>query len=190
MIVAPLSYFWSAAVPNPNPIEDSIAHQYALGMTHTNVNPSDAYVAPMPQSNFDKMGKKASDHVHDLMREIAGELRHMWGFLVALGAGHLGAEAKITPQAKHTDIRTMSNGKPLLPLEHRLLHLHLAKRTTPEKLVARAITHHKHRQHDVRGHWRTIRNPDGTVKKRVPVKDHKRGDERLGIITKTYHVER
>jgi hypothetical protein len=123
-------------------------------------------------------------------QEIAGELRHIWGFLIALGAGQLGVESTATPQPKHHDIRTMPNGKPLLPLEHKLLHLHLAKRTTPEKVVARAITHHKLREHEVRAHWRTLKNTDGTVRKRVQVRDHKRGDARLGRIEKTYIVER
>jgi hypothetical protein len=125
------------------------------------------------------------------MVEIAGELRHAWGFLIAIGAGHLGSQPMTAPQPLHTDIRTMPNGKPLLPLEHKLLHLHLRKNLTPEKVVARAVTHHKHRWHEVRSHWRTIKNKaDGTVKKRVPVKAHERGDERLGKITKTYKIER
>jgi len=56
--------------------------------------------------------------------------------------------------------------------------------------VARAITHHKNREHDVRGHWREYRNEDGSVRMRVPVKSHKRGDIRLGRIEKTYSVEK
>jgi hypothetical protein len=84
----------------------------------------------------------------------------------------------------------MPNGKPLLPLEHKVLHLHLSKRVTPDKLVLRAISHHKNREHEVRSHWRSYRNADGTVRRRTLIRDHKRGDARLGVITKTYKLER
>ena len=84
----------------------------------------------------------------------------------------------------------MPNGKPLLPLEHKLLHLHLNRKITPERVVLKVITHHKHRWHEVRAHFRVLKNKDGTVKARVPVKSHERGDERLGRIEKTYKVER
>jgi len=53
------------------------------------------------------------------------------------------------------------------------------------KVVTRMVTHHKHRWHEVRGHWRTLKS--GV---RVPVRPHERGDERLGRIEKTYKVER
>jgi len=79
----------------------------------------------------------------------------------------------------------MKNGKPLLPLEHKVLHLHLNKRVTPAKIVTQAVTHHHNRLHEVRAHWRLLKSG-----KRVPVKSHSRGDERLGRIEKTYHVER
>jgi len=42
----------------------------------------------------------------------------------------------------------------------------------------------------VRAHFRTLKNADGTVRARVPVKAHERGDERLGRIEKQYSVER
>jgi len=84
----------------------------------------------------------------------------------------------------------MKNGKPLLALEHKELHLHLRPRHTAERVLARAITHHKHRWHEVRGHFRTLKNADGSVRKRVPVRPHERGDTRLGRIEKTYKVER
>ena len=84
----------------------------------------------------------------------------------------------------------MKNGKPLLPIEHKVLHLHLAKRMTVATVIARSITHHKHKWHEVRSHFRTLKNKDGTVKMRVPVKSHERGDERLGRVEKTYKVER
>ena len=55
---------------------------------------------------------------------------------------------------------------------------------------AKAITGVKHRWHEVRGHFRTKYNADGSIKWRIPIKPHERGDERLGKITKTYKVER
>lgn len=190
IFVAPLSYWWSTIEQNPTPVPsaDHFVHQLAVGITHSNVHPHDAYIQPCPQQDFEAM-KRRFDHanVQLMMQEIAGELRHVWGFLIALGAG--GLQAKITPQAKHTDIRRMPNGKPLLPLEHKLLHLHLGKHT-PARIVARTTTHHQNRWHEVRGHFRTIKNKDGSVKMRIQVKSHARGDERLGRIEKTYLVER
>jgi hypothetical protein len=124
--------------------------------------------------------------VRELMLELSGELRHIWGFLVALGAGQLGMEVKTSSQPlPQGPPPVMKNGKPLLPLEHKVLHLHLARRTTPEKVLARAITHHKHRWHEVRGHFRLLKSG-----RRVPVKAHERGDERLGRIEKQYRVEK
>lgn len=191
-LMAPLSFWWSTNAANTEQVKASgYVHQLCLGMEQTNVNPADAYIAPNPQQDFEVMQKKFGRiEVGKLMAELAGELRHIWGFLIALGAGQLGIEVKMKPQPLHTDIRKMPNGKPLLPLEHKLLHLHLNKRHTPEKVVTRMTTHHKHRWHEVRAHFRTLRNADGSVKKRVPVKPHERGDERLGRITKTYRVER
>jgi hypothetical protein len=127
----------------------------------------------------------------DMMVEMAGEMRHVWGLLIALGAGQLGIQANTSESKLHNGApKTMSNGKPLLALEHKVLHLHLAKRMTPDKVLLRAISHHKNRQHEVRAHFRTYRNEDGSVRRRTPIAAHKRGDERLGRIEKTYVVER
>jgi hypothetical protein len=140
---------------------------------------------------LDYRRKQMTKDVYDIMAEMGGELRHIWGLLIALGAGQLGVEAQMSDHPTPTGTPpVMKNGKPLLPLEHKLLHLHLAKRVTPAKVVLRAVSHHKNRQHEVRLHWRTYLNDDGTVKKRVPIKEHKRGDARLGVITKTYRLER
>ena len=56
---------------------------------------------------------------------------------------------------------------------------------TAAKVMTRMITHHRHRWHEVRAHFRLLKSG-----KRVPVKSHERGDERLGQIEKTYSVER
>jgi hypothetical protein len=184
----PMAFWWNVISPSPNDeVNLDQAHHWmralTFGVRHANVHPYDACLS----AHDDKI--RESDLV--LMQELAGELRHIWGFLIALGAGQLGVESKFTPQTKpKMTPPTMKNGKPLLPLEHKTLHLHLAKRSTVEKVIARAVTHHKNREHDVRAHFRILKNEDGTVRKRVPVKSHKRGDDRIGVIEKTYVVER
>ena len=206
VLVAPLSYFWSSGnrvalhhnsfaklYQEGFDVEKESEYMRALcfGVETSNVHSADAHPAFTPlHSDWDaRPFKGTQQYVRDLMQEIAGELRHVWGFLIALGAGQLGVESATTQQSLHNDIRKMPNGKPLLPLEHKILHLHLRKRTTPDKVVARMITQHKLRWHEVRAHWRELRNADGSLKKRVPIKAHERGDERLGKITKTYKVE-
>lgn len=85
----------------------------------------------------------------------------------------------------------MAKGKPVLPLEHKVLTIRLAKRATVEKVAMRAITGIKHRWHSVRGHWRTKLNPDGSTKWRIWIElPNGRGDKRLGVIEKTYRVEK
>jgi len=167
---------------------DVLMQGLTFGMKNVNVHPHDAF--PCPTVLHDDLKVRDKEHVLELMSEISGELRHVWGLLIALGAGQLGMEAKTSVQPKHTDIRKMPNGKPLLPLEHKVLHLHLAKKMTPARVVVRMMTHHKHRWHEVRAHFRTYKNPDGTVRMRIPIKSHERGDERLGRIEKTYSVEK
>jgi hypothetical protein len=185
--IAPMSYWWHTYAPNPEKPDTATSvsemMEWLMFGTAGNVGNYDAFMHP---SNL---------HIHytgmdpqkmvDVMKEMAGELRHIWGFLIALGAGHLGAQATYTPQPKpNTTPPIMKNGKPLLPLEHKVLHLHLNKKT-PAKIVAQAITHHHNRRHEVRAHWRQLKSG-----KRVPVKSHERGNELLGRIEKTYHVER
>jgi len=190
-LVAPLSYWWHCGTSAPMREvagNDVLMQGLTFGMKNVNVHPHDAF--PCPTVLHDDLKVRDKEHVLELMSEISGELRHVWGLLIALGAGQLGMEAKTSVQPKHTDIRKMPNGKPLLPLEHKVLHLHLAKKMTPARVVVRMMTHHKHRWHEVRAHFRTYKNPDGTVRMRIPIKSHERGDERLGRIEKTYSVEK
>ena len=182
IMTAPMPYWWRTGEARPA-AELKEAHRYmqaaTFGIRDANVHPYDACIAPSASGKIDKYDK-------DMMDEIAGELRHIWGFLIALGAGQLGMEASYSPQDKPLRAPpTMKNGKPLLPLEHKVLHLHLAKRMTVEKVIARSITHHRHRWHEVRSHFRLLKSG-----KRVPVKSHERGDERLGRIEKSYSVEK
>ena len=198
----PFSYWWHTGEPDPDTLDDLRGDFFrntvmemqwmSFGMARGNVGPSDAYLYPAPfQPQIEDQTAKP-DMVLDMMAEMAGEQRHIWGLMVALGAGQLGGvEADTSGRVQHSGApKTMPNGKPLLALEHKTLHLHLAKRTTPDKVLLRAITHHKKRWHEVRSHWRTYKNEDGTVRRRTLIEQHTRGDERLGRIEKTYVVER
>ena len=189
--VAPLSYYWHAGPASSLPDQMRGADtgkimEWLLFGTSGNVHSYDAfmYASDLHVSLYGLSDRQGQD-IKDMMKELAGELRHIWGFLIALGAGHLGANATYTAQAKPTSAPPiMKNGKPLLPLEHKILHLHLGKKQ-PQKIVTQAITHHHNRWHEVRAHWRTLKSG-----KRVPVKSHPRGDQTLGRIEKTYRVER
>lgn len=184
--IAPMSYWWHTFDPNPEkptPERSAETLEWLAFGTRGNVATYDAF--PHPSNLHIHYTGMDPQKMVDVMKEMSGELRHIWGFLIALGAGHLGAQATYTPQPKPTTTPPiMKNGKPLLPLEHKVLHLHLAKKT-PAKIVAQAITHHHNRRHEVRAHWRQLKSG-----KRVPIKSHERGDATLGRIEKTYHVER
>ncbi len=45
------------------------------------------------------------------------------------------------------------------------------------------------RLHKVRGHWRKLRTPEGIVRKRTWINEHRRGDHKLGVIHKDYSLE-
>ncbi len=45
------------------------------------------------------------------------------------------------------------------------------------------------RLHQVRGHWRVLRNDDGSFRKRTWIGQHTRGDSKLGVVLKDYHLE-
>ncbi len=193
ILLAPLSYWWHCGqghVADRPDEDDQFLQELALGVRDSGIWPGDAFPSCTALHIDLLRTKHLSSQVRDMMVELAGELRHVWGFLIALGAGHLGAEARLSTQPTHTDVRQMPNGKPLLPLEHKVLHLHLGRKLSPKVVIGRAIFHHRKRWHEVRGHWRTYRDADGSVRKRIPIDAHERGDERLGRITKTYKVEK
>lgn len=188
VLAAPLAYWWQCGSPNPRPTPQDATTEYLQGLTFgvhdVNVSAYDAY--PTPTSWSHPLADIARDQVRDMMQELAGELRHLWGLLLALNAtSRFGVEMKQETQPKHTDIRTMSNNKPLLPLEHKVLHLHLRKRWPAAKVVQGVVANSRHRWHEVRGHLRTLAS--GRI---IPVRAHERGDEKLGKIIKTYKVEK
>lgn len=191
----PLAFWWHNGEPYPRDPRhevDTILQALAFGFNNPNVSVNDCFAHPSPMHvNHNKPDNAGIGKViGEMMAEISGELRYVWGVLIALGAGHLGAEVSTSEAQRHQGPQVKIKDKTVLPLEHKILTIKLGKRLTVPKLVARAITHHKNRLHEVRGHWRAYKNDDGTVRKRVPVKSHKRGDERLGRIEKTYRVER
>lgn len=192
--LAPLAYWWHTEASQTGKLRPEIAEQLdigymdrlSFGLKGSGVNPSDAIPSPTPMHIERMRSNKYPPQVKELMVEIGGELRHIWGFLIALGAGQLGMEARYSDQPKPDRVPPiMKNGKPLLPIEHKVLHLHLAKKMTVAKVIARSITKHKHRWHEVRSHFRLLKSGA-----RVPVKAHERGDERLGRVEKTYRVKR
>jgi hypothetical protein len=186
LIMAPLAFWWhngqhrAISLEHRDPEMDHFLHGLTLGVMESNCDPADAYPSPTPL-HIDLKGSYKGQ-IRELMVELAGELRHVWGLLIAIASSHFGVEPRMADQAPHTDIRKMPNGKPLLPLEHKTLHLHLRRKTSPEKVFLRGLTHHKHRWHEVRAHLRTLRNADGSVRKIIPIPKHERGDEKLGKI--------
>lgn len=205
MLVPPLSFCWSTKPPTPRKTDFSEKQNRALnllsglvfGVKHSNVEPEDAWLeAASFQTKI--MGRLPNGESAmylrqqeiDLMQEISGELRHIFGLLIALGAGQLGAETKLSEPQKHQGPKVVQKGKELFPLEYKTLTIKLGKRHTVAKVVTRAITGVKHRYHDVRGHFRTKYNADGSVKWRIPIMPHHRGDKRLGTIEKTYRVKK
>jgi len=189
-VFAPLSYRWTAERPCFDQVhtksEIEISDKLVFGCKDSGVNPMDASLCGMwPQ----RYVKKISGQEYELMNELSGELRHIFGLLIALGASH-GTKSATGPGVTFQGEPVVAKGKTLLPLEHKVLTIKLGRKATADTVVARAVTGIKHRWHEVRGHIRTLRNSDGTVRKLVKVKDHHRGDERLGKITKTYHIEK
>jgi hypothetical protein len=166
--------------------EKNFVDRYAFG-THTN-----CFRAEIIHDHTDNAHHEWSKSDRMMLEELAGELRHVFGFLVALNSSEQeksGISRTISDSVWSGTPEPMFNGKPLFNLEHKILDLKLGARQTVEKVALRAITQARKKGHDVRGHLRKLRNEDGTIKRIVPVKDHHRGDDRLGIIKKTYRVD-
>lgn len=192
VMIAPLSFFWHTgdAGPPNEPKGPGDVQRVCFGMPDSGVGKIDAFPCCTPFHLHYQSERNHSSDVKRLMFELSGELRAVWGLLLALGAGHLGAETVTTAQTPPAGPHPVAKGKPLLPLEHKVLTIKLGKRRTVEKVAAMAITGIKKRRHEVRGHFRTKLNTDGSVKWRIPIKSHERGDERLGRIEKVYRVQK
>lgn len=196
ILTAPVAWCWTTSHEPSRQVASRSKHwldRMIFGMPETNCNINGAWLgsASFQRRRIEPSGEQAiTPQELELLTELSGELRHIFGLLIALGAGQLGAETVTAPQALPAGPPPMAKGKPILPLEHKVLTIRLGRRTTVEKVAMRAITGIKHRFHDVRGHFRTKRNSDGSIKWRIPIKPHTRGDERLGKIEKTYRVEK
>lgn len=123
-----------------------------------------------------------------LLHELTGELRHVFGLLVTLGhvptieRDIVSIDGDLSKQPK------IVKGKPLFPLVHREILINVPKRTTLEKIVTRVMEGMRKRRHEVRGHWRHFYNEDGTLRRKVWIKNHERGDETLGRVEHGYRV--
>ena len=179
VLVSPLAWWWhtgeGTAFKDINP-DNELIERLTFGMKGTDVG-SNAMVIPsnLHRDHNRKKLFNGNEQIRELMLEIAGELRHVFGFLMALAA----TKSTIREQAMPTAKRSAPNGKPLFPLEHKIMHLHLRRKTTARDVVLRAITKHRMREHDVRAHLRTLRS--GRI---IKVTDHKRGDKKLGRIVR------
>lgn len=81
--------------------------------------------------------------------------------------------------------RRIRHGKILPRNSHTTLNIDLPKAKGVTMLPAPYIEGASRRQHEVRGHWRLYR----TTGKRVWVRAHKRGDAKLGVISKDYSLQ-
>lgn len=120
-----------------------------------------------------------------LLLELTGELRHIFGLLVTLGHVPSEERAVISIEGDTLQPPPMAKGKPVFTLEHREVLIRVPKRTTITKLITRTLEGIRHKRHDVRGHWRRYLNDDGSMRRQVWISDHKRGDEKLGIIVRS-----
>lgn len=197
IFVAPTSFHWSIdgshcataprmiggkriEVETPKDVIDRLqqfSNNICFGVKGANV---DFYTTNFGPTSF--QGDRFGKYEFKIMEELCGELRHIWGLLIALGT----ATVEISEPTKHQGPPIIAKGKPLLPLEHKTLKIHLGKkRSSVQKIVDVALHGVRKRWHEVRAHTRLL--PSG---RRVPVRSHERGDESLGRITKTYEVEK
>jgi hypothetical protein len=101
--------------------------------TAGNVNGLTLYA---PVSSARQRRHNGHEETKSLTSEIAGELRHIWGFLIGLSAGQNGV--KLTSQSNPLRSPIMKNGA-LLPLQHKTLHIHLNKKA-PQVLITQSRT--------------------------------------------------
>lgn len=185
-VAAPLSWCWridDKAFMAPPEYLDPMMERLAFGMKNSNAVPGTFTMAFGP-SMINR--RQLHETEQTAMEELGGELRHLFGLLVAVSAGGAGLTMSSSPKARHEGpARIQPNGKPLLPLEHHHLHLHLQKRKNLDHVVRQILTHHKKRFHDVRAHMRKLKSG-----RMVPVKSHGRGDKTLGVVTKDYVIEK
>ena len=91
------------------------------------------------------------------------------------------------PQARKPYTRGVTNR--LQPRNDRYRVNVTLPKTKAARLLGKALSRTRQfgtRQHEVRGHYRSLRDEHGDVKKRVWIAPHQRGNPELGVITKDY----
>jgi len=192
-VIAPMAYRWrtgARGIQSPKDTPTSVANndRMCFNMKGSGVLTDDASITkawPIPGEGEFVLSRQEVD----LMFELSGELRYIFALLLTLGASNAGATPSFSPQAPSAAAPFEAKGKTLFPIEHKVLTIKLGRKMTADKVAARVISGHKKRFHEVRHHLRRIKTPDGGTRL-VKVREHNRGDERLGKIVKTYRVEK
>lgn len=131
---------------------------------------------------------RAGDVGYALLKEFAGELRHIFGFLTTIG--HVPTEEReiIRVDGDVSQPPPVVKGKPVFALVHHDIIIKLPKHRDIAKIVTRVCEGMRKRRHEVRGHWRHFYNADGSIRRRVWIKEHERGDALLGRVHHDYRV--
>ena len=83
--------------------------------------------------------------------------------------------------------RYMINGQSRTGVDYKTLTIDLSKTRVNHDEIKLGNGPSK-REHDVMGHWRHYRNADGSLKRKVWIRSHKRGDAALGVVIKDYQL--
>lgn len=83
--------------------------------------------------------------------------------------------------------RYMINGQSRTGVDYKTLTIDLSKTRVNHDEIKLGNGPSK-REHDVMGHWRHYRNADGSLKRKVWIRSHKRGDATLGVVIKDYQL--
>jgi hypothetical protein len=152
------------------------------------------------QTTFDYM---MSQTQFNPVAEIAGDLRYLWALLCTIN----------DLPTQTNDVRAtkgfVARGSYRRFQDHKVIHLHIPEKQYRRKAVhVIAIT--RSRAHQVRGHWRTdFRRPLLALcehewmtpdekhlecklcgGRKLHIKEHMRGDPKLGVVTHDYVLER
>lgn len=141
--------------------------------------------AGLVETPFLKRGKKLLDavpfvHLRSHVNELAGDLRYLWALLAAINDVPVGYET-VRPSKGY-----VSRGVYRKYLEHSVIHLKVPHRVSIKVLATQVMGIARRRAHQVRGHWRRNHKKPG---ERMWVREHVRGDDRLGFVTHDYQVE-
>lgn len=123
-----------------------------------------------------------------LLREFAGELRHIFGFLTTIGHVPTDEREIIRIDGDVSQPPPVVKGKPVFPLVHRDIIIKLPKHRDITKVLTRVCEGMRKKRHEVRGHWRHHYNADGSIRRRTWIREHERGDEKLGRVQHGYRV--